>query len=370
MPFLIINPSLCCWLQKVMVSSIFLVFLFPKPQCFVLILHNKQVLSLQIYTFLFQHEFTIVFAVLQALKVAIFTSDCVEKENVLSYMKNVFPDNVLRFLNWNVWVILFTRDGNRASTLHLHPCCSPERSSSGNLELWAAASPLQLQMFNSFPMAAHSGAEEGKKRYCWVLCCMATRWAVPEPTHLKSSDSPTPDGCPRPLRGNGSSSPRFKGCSDTCCCRILSPGDCPSKESWGAISADHHFSLSQYEISQSHVDTHRKKSKEKKHRKWRVRLVGALMYGEVSCRRSKKKSSQITTCARRLTVLLFTRPVSMSHRQFNLNFVSKKGKQKCIIKKKMLKYCCPILHSGRPVTMKFIRKLTNEIGSFQAAVSI
>lgn len=54
---------------------------------------------MQIYTFLFQHEFTIVFVVLQALKVAIFTSDCFEKENVLSYIKNVFPDNVLQFLN-------------------------------------------------------------------------------------------------------------------------------------------------------------------------------------------------------------------------------------------------------------------------------
>lgn len=264
MPFPIINPSLCCWLQKVMVSSIFLVFLFPKPQCFILTLQNKQVLSLQIHTFLFQQELTVVFVVLQDLKVAIFKSDCVEEEDVLSYIKNVFPDNVLQFLNWNVWVILFTRDGNRASTLHLHPCCSPEGSSSGNLELWAAASPLQLQMFNNFPMAAHSGAEVGKKRYCWVLCCMATRWAVFEPTPLKSSDSPTPDGCPRPSRGNSSSSPRFKGCSDTCCCRLLSPGDCPSKDPWGAIGSDHHFSLSKYVISQSHIDGKKKKKAKKR----------------------------------------------------------------------------------------------------------
>lgn len=83
-------------------------------------------------------------------------------------MKNVFPDKVLQFFNWNVWITSFTREGNMASALHLPPCCSPERSSSGNLELSAAASPLQLQMYNSFPLAACSRAEEGKKKCCWV----------------------------------------------------------------------------------------------------------------------------------------------------------------------------------------------------------
>lgn len=67
------------------------------------------------------------------------------------------------FFNWNVWIISYTGEGKMGSNLHLPPYCSPERNSSGNLGLSAAASPLQLQMFSSFPLVACCREEKGKK---------------------------------------------------------------------------------------------------------------------------------------------------------------------------------------------------------------
>lgn len=168
---------------------------FPKPLCFTVKLQNKQVLSLHIHTFLSGHEFTIIPVVLKSLRVATFKSNYVKKKKrqcVLSHIIYVFPNNVLQFLNWNVWFSSFM-----AATLHLPSYRSPERSSSGSLQLWAAALSLQLQMFNSFPLDAHSRAEKEKKRHCWVPCRMATRWAVSKPartskalTHLLQMAAP------------------------------------------------------------------------------------------------------------------------------------------------------------------------------------
>lgn len=107
---------------------------------------------LQIHIFMcFWYEFTVISMAFLVLSYNIQKCVLKQSKSVLSSIKDVFPDNVLHFFNWNVWIISYTREGNMRSALHLPPYCSPETSSSGNLELSAAASPLQLQMFSSFP---------------------------------------------------------------------------------------------------------------------------------------------------------------------------------------------------------------------------
>lgn len=103
-----------------------------------------------------------------------------------------------------------------ASAFHLPPHCSPERSSSGNSELSAAASPLQLQMFSTASLWLFA-AEKRKERKS-----VAGYFAAQQPDglclsllmHLENNDSPIPDSCPRPSRANCSNSPSLTGCSN------------------------------------------------------------------------------------------------------------------------------------------------------------
>lgn len=193
----------------------------------------------------FRYELTVISMAFLVLSYNIQKRVLKQSKSVLSSIKDMFPDNVLQFFNWNVWIISYTREGNMGSALHLLPYCSPERSSSGSLDLSAAASPLQLQMFSSFPLVACSREEEGKKICCWVLHCMAARWAVTESTHAPRKQWviiikwTVPVRCPRPSRAQD------WGGAQTCVSWLLASVDYPGEDRWSAEVSNHRFSLSQ-----------------------------------------------------------------------------------------------------------------------------